>query len=345
MLFAAITRPTLNEKKQPEAANAHPGDRVVPNPRRRLLALSALGAIWPWDSGYAQAMPSRPVIALVTKSLDKQFGRAMWDSAKDYQQHNSNEFDLVAAGIADDADTTAQIGIMHDMIRTKVNAIVLAAVDSKALVPVVASAIGAGIIVITIDNRLDDDALKNYSIHVPFVGPDDHKGAMLVGNYVAARLVHADEVGIIAGPENESNAQQRTAGFIDAMRAHGVRVIAVRSGQWQTAAASAVAADMLRQHPQIRALLCGNDPMAIGAAKAVEAAGLKGRVYVSGYDNIAPVRQMLRDGAVLATADHFPAKQGVFGIDFALKAVAGRKKQDELSAFFETPVQLVTAAP
>ena len=332
---------TLDQKKLPEAASGHPGTCAQPNAHRRLIALTVLSAIWPWGSGHAQATPSRPVIALVTKSMDKQFGRAMWDSAKDYQQHNSDQFDLVTASIADDADATAQIAIVHDMIRVKVNAIVLAAVDSKALVPVVASAIGAGIIVIAIDNRLDAAALKDHGIHVPFVGPDDRKGAMRVGDYVATRLGHTDELGIIAGPQNESNAQQRTAGFVDAMRAHGVTVIAVGSGQWQTATANAVAADMLRQHPRIRALLCGNDPMAVGAVKAVEAAHLKGRVYVSGYDNIAPVRQMLKDGTVLATADHFPARQGVFGIDFALKAVAERKKQDELTAFFETPVQLI----
>jgi len=45
---------------------------------------------------------------------------------------------------------------------------------------------------------------------------------------------------------------------------------------------------------------------------------------------------------VLATADQFAAKQAVFGIDTALKAIAAHKKQSELSGIVETPVVLVT---
>jgi ribose transport system substrate-binding protein len=307
-----------------------------------MLTLGLLGTVGLGGATYAQTARRKPVIALVMKSLNKEFPRAIRDGAKDYQAHNADQFDLLTDGITGDADATAEIGIVRAMIGLQVNAIVLAPVDSQALVPVVTTAIGARIIVITIDNELDDAWLRGYGINVPFVGPDDRKGAKLVGNYVATRLTPGDEVGIIGGPPNEANSQRRTAGFIDALRAHGVTAISVRSGQWQTAPAQAVAADMLRQHPRIKALLCGNDPMAIGAVMAIQAAQLSGKVYVSGYDNIAPIKSMLRDGSVLATADHFPAKQGVFGVDLALKAVAERKKQADLPRFFETPVQLIT---
>ena len=80
---------------------------------------------------------------------------------------------------------------------------------------------------------------------------------------------------------------------------------------------------------------------AIGAVSALQAAQITRKVYVSGYDNTDVVRRMLKDGSVLATADHFPAKQGIFGVDIALKAVVERRKQADLTRFFETPVQLV----
>jgi ribose transport system substrate-binding protein len=51
---------------------------------------------------------------------------------------------------------------------------------------------------------------------------------------------------------------------------------------------------------------------------------------------------MLADGRVLATADQFAAKQAVFGIDTALKAIHDHKKQGDLSDIVETPVELVT---
>ena len=57
-----------------------------------------------------------------------------------------------------------------------------------------------------------------------------------------------------------------------------------------------------------------------------------------GYDNINAIKPMLKDGRVLATADQYAAKQAVFGIDTALKALAEHKKQSQLSGVVETPV-------
>ena len=44
---------------------------------------------------------------------------------------------------------------------------------------------------------------------------------------------------------------------------------------------------------------------------------------------------------VLATVDQFAAKQAVFGIDTALKAIREHKKQNELASVVETPVELI----
>lgn len=312
-----------------------------PNLYRRMLSLGALATLGLHEMGLAETARQKPTIALITKSLNKQFGRTMLDGAIDYQKHNANDFNLVTDGIPDDSDATAQISIVRAMIELKVNAIVLAPVDSKVLIPVVAAAIGSAIIVITIDNELDDDALRSLNLNVPFVGPNDRKGAKLVGDYVASKLTRDDEVGIITGPVGDVNSQRRTAGLSDAVQAHGLRIIAVASGKWETASAAAVAAGMLHHYPGIKALLCSNDPMAIGAVSALQAAQITRKVYVSGYDNTDVVRRMLKDGSVLATADHFPAKQGIFGVDIALKAVVERRKQADLTRFFETPVQLV----
>ncbi len=99
---------------------------------------------------------------------------------------------------------------------------------------------------------------------------------------------------------------------------------------------------MLNEYPNLKAQLCGNDNMAVGAVSAVRAAGRAGKVAVVGYDNIAAIKPMLADGRVLATADQFAAKQAVFGIDTGLKALHDHKKQSDLSDIVETPVELVT---
>ncbi|MCM2493379.1 sugar ABC transporter substrate-binding protein [Burkholderia glumae] len=310
--------------------------------RRRVLAAALAGAAIAIVPPAAQAQAAhKPKVALVMKSLANEFFLTMENGAKEYQQHNPALFDLVTNGIKDETDTANQIRIVEQMIVAKADAIVLAPADSKALVPVVKKAVDAGIIVVNIDNRLDPDVLKSKNLNVPFVGPDNRKGARKVGDYLAKRLKAGDEVGIVEGVSTTTNAQQRTAGYQDAMKAAGVKVVSVQSGEWEIDKGNAVASAMLNEYPNLKALLCGNDSMAIGAVSAVRAAGKAGKVYVVGYDDINAIKPMLQDGRILATADQYAAKQAVFGIDTALKAIAEHKKQSQLSGVVETPVDLI----
>ncbi|CAN7755288.1 sugar ABC transporter substrate-binding protein [Caballeronia sp. dw_19] len=315
--------------------------------RRRLLAATAATAVaaafslLPVSSAFAQTA-KKPVVALVMKSLANEFFLTMETGAKDYQAHNASKFTLISNGIKDETDTANQIRIVEQMIVSKVDALVIAPADSKALVPVIKKAVDAGIIVVNIDNQLDPDVLKSKDLNVPFVGPDNAKGARLVGDYLAKRLKAGDEVGIIEGVSTTTNAQQRTAGFKQAMQAGGMKVVALQSGDWEIDKGNAVASQILNANPNIKALLCGNDNMALGAVAAVRAAGKAGKVQVVGYDNINAIKPMLADGRVLATADQYAAKQAVFGIDTALKALSAHQKQSQLSSVVETPVNLIT---
>lgn len=309
----------------------------------RLCAAIALGAAALVSLSSAQAAEGEtPQVALVMKSLANEFFRTMEDGAKAYQKENPDQFTLIANGIKDETDTSAQIRIIEQMIVAKVDALVIAPADSKALVSVIKKASDAGIKVVNIDNRLDPDVVKSKGLDVPFVGPDNRKGARLVGEYLAQNKLKAgDEVGIIEGVSTTTNAQQRTAGFKDAMEAAGMKIVGVQSGNWEIDRGNAVASAMLNEHPNLKALLAGNDSMALGAVSAVRAAGKQGQVQVVGYDNINAIKPMLRDGRVLATADQFAAQQAVFGIEAALKLVKG-ESTDAKDGVIETPVELVT---
>ena len=305
---------------------------------RRLLAavgLTACSSFLPLSAVHAET-PEKPRIALVMKSLANEFFLTMEDGAKAYQKEHADRFELVSNGIKDETDTSSQIRIVEQMIVSGVDALVIAPADSKALVPVVKKALDAGIVVVNIDNRFDPQVLQAKKIGVPFVGPDNRKGARLVGEYLAKRLKAGDEVGIIEGVST-------TAGFRDAMDAAGMKIVSLQSGNWEIEKGNAVASAMLNEHPDLKALLAGNDSMALGAVSAVRAAGRAGQVKVVGYDNIQAIKPMLKDGRVLATADQFAAKQAVFGIQTALKLLAGQTPEHEKDGVVETPVELVTA--
>ena len=310
----------------------------------RLLAvamLAAVSAALPVSSAFAET-PEKPKVALVMKSLANEFFLTMEDGAKAYQKEHASEFDLISNGIKDETDTAGQTRIVEQMILAKVNALVIAPADSKAMVPVIKKAIDAGITVINIDNQLDPAVVKSKNINVPFVGPDNRKGARLVGDYLAKQLKAGDEVGIIEGVSTTTNAQARTAGFKDAMEAAQIKVVSVQSGDWEIDKGNKVAASILSEYPQTKALLAGNDSMALGVVSAVRAAGKAGKVEVVGYDNINAIKPMLADGRVLATADQFAAKQAVFGIETALKIIKGEKVDSSANGVIETPVELVT---
>ncbi|VVM36465.1 Ribose import binding protein RbsB [Pseudomonas fluorescens] len=308
----------------------------------RLLSLAIVSSL-------ALALPlagqaeEKPKVALVMKSLANEFFRTMEDGAKAYQKEHPNDFDLVANGIKDESDTSNQIRIVEQMIATGANALVIAPADSKALVPVIKKAMDAGITVINIDNRLDPEVLKSKNLSVPFVGPDNRKGARLVGDYLAQqKLKPGDQVGIIEGVSTTTNAQQRTAGFQDAMQAAQIKVVSVQSGNWEIDKGNAVAAAMLNEYPEIKALLAGNDSMALGAVSAVRAAGKKDQVQVVGYDNINAIKPMLKDGRVLATLDQDAKKQAVYGIQAALQMIKGEKTAVDAGNVIQTPVELIT---
>ena len=309
----------------------------------RLLAaavLAAASAALRLSSAFADDTAAKPKVGLVMKSLANEFFVTMQDGAKDYQKAHAADFDMITNGIKNETDTSAQIDIVNQMILAKVNAIVIAPADSKALVNVLKKASDAGIKVVNIDNRLDPEVLKSKNLEVPFVGPDNRKGSRLVGEYLAKQLASGDKVGIIEGVPTTTNAQQRTAGFKDAMGAAGMKIVSVQSGNWEIDQGNKVAAAMLSEYPDLKALLAGNDNMALGAVSAVRAAGMAGKVQVVGYDNIAAIKPMLNDGRVLATADQAAAQQAVFGIQNALKLVKG-EKVESVDGVIETPVELV----
>jgi ribose transport system substrate-binding protein len=78
--------------------------------------------------------------------------------------------------------------------------------------------------------------------------------------------------------------------------------------------------------------------MALGAVAALRAAGRE-NVQVVGFDNITAVRDLVRSGRILATADQHGDRLAVYGIEYALQALGSRTSPPD----HETPVDLVTA--
>ncbi len=273
------------------------------------------------------------------KSLANEFFLTMENGARAHQKAHADEYDLLANGIKDELDVAKQVELVEQMVAQKVDAIVIAPADSKALIGVCKKAQDAGVVVVNIDNKFDDAVLAGQKIKLPFVGPDNRKGARRVGDYLAKQLKPGDKVAVIEGPPNAFNGQQRGLGFDDAMNAAGMKIVSSQSGYWETDKANQVAAAIITENPDLKAFLCANDSMALGAVAALRAAGKLDQVKVVGYDNISAVQTLLKEGKILATADQHADQIAVFGIEYALQLL----KTKTAPADRETPVDLITA--
>jgi len=289
--------------------------------------------------GCKQRAPSKPRVALVMKSLANEFFKTMEEGAQAHHQQHSQEYDLIVVGIKDEQDVAKQVEFVELMVAQGVNAIVIAPADSKALVPVCKKAMDSGIIVVNIDNKFDRDVLQEKNVKIPFVGPDNRKGAKLAGDYLANKLKQGDKVVIIEGAPNAFNGIQRKLGFEDAMKAAGINIVSSQTAYWEMDKANQLVSALVTEHTDLKGILCANDSMALGAISAIKAAGKSDDILVVGFDNILAVQRLLKEKKILCTVDQHADKLALFGIEYALEML----KEKSVPVDKETPVDLVTA--
>ena len=305
-----------------------------------VLALFASAGCSPEGESGDDGTRAKPTVALVMKSLANEFFVTMADAAEAHQGQHAGRYELIVNGIKNESDLAAQVALVEQMMGLGVDAIVIAPADSKALVPVLARARGAGIHVVNVDNRLDAEVLAEHDLAIPFIGPDNRKGARDVAAFVLAGLAQGANVVILEGVTSAHNAIERRRGFEDAIAAAGANLVTKQSAAWDQTKAAEVTAAILVSHPETQVILAANDNMALGAASAVAFAGLDHDVTVVGFDNISAVHPLLRDGRIAATVEQHGDRFAVNGIELALDMIGG---QAELSDR-ETPIVVVTAA-
>ncbi|MBX9839244.1 MAG: substrate-binding domain-containing protein, partial [Silvanigrellaceae bacterium] len=168
---------------------------------------------------------SKSKIVVIVKSIKNEFFKEMGKGIEEYQNSHSDDMEIIFKGIQNETDSDSQIQFVEDSIKQKADAILIAPVDSFKIIPSLIKAMNQKIIVINIDNKIDDRALINKNINIPFVGPSNFNGA----KEVAMELVHkklkpGDSVGIIEGLSSSVNAKSRSDGFRAAMKDANVKV-------------------------------------------------------------------------------------------------------------------------
>ena len=284
------------------------------------------------------ATAAKPKVGLVMKSLANEFFKQMQAGAEEYAKQNAAKFDFMAVGMKDERDFAAQVDAVENFITQKYNIIVIAPADSKAMVTPLAKAVKAGIVVINIDVALDEEAKKAAGLDLAFFGPDNREGAKLVGEALAKDLGVGGKVVILEGNPEADNGQQRKLGFEDAIAAGQLQLLGSNTAHWETEEANTLMTNFMTQYPDLQAAMCANDSMALGAVKAIEAAGKTGVIKVVGFDNVPAVQPLIKEGKMLATIEQFGAQMAANGIDYGLRSLNGEK----FTGWVKTDIKLIT---
>ena len=277
-------------------------------------------------------------VALVMKTLTNPFFIEMERGARRAERELGIQ--LVVKTAAQETSIQEQVQIIDALILEKVDAIVIAPGDSVELIPPLKRAQDAGIVIINIDNRLDAGLSKKSGLKgVPYVGVDNEEGGYLSAMEIVRRLSGPNEAAILEGIPTSQNSVDRVAGAQRAFAENPqIDLVLIKSAHWKIDEGYEVTREILAQFPNIKALFCANDMMALGAVQYLQDAGMQG-VLVAGYDNLDEVQDALKQGALVATIDQQAAEQGYLGVQYAVRAL----KNETLPAETLVDVQLVTA--
>ena len=176
-----------------------------------------------------------------------------------------------------------QLDQVNKMVDDKAAAIVVIAQNGDSIVPAVKRANEAGIPVIATNRDINGGVFTN-------VVNNERQAGELQADYMAAHLPQNAKVVYIKGDMTISAAVDRYEGFKEALKAKrpDVEIIASNStGDWSEAQGIRELSLWLGMYPQIDGVAAANDNMALGAIKAMKAAGrFNDSVIVCGVDSI-----------------------------------------------------------
>ncbi|BCP52197.1 LacI family transcriptional regulator [Kaistia sp. 32K] len=230
-----------------------------------------------------------------------------------------------------------QIADIESAIVQGVDGIILAPAEADALAPVVQEAIKAGIAVVTVDRPVNGvpEVLAN-------VAADNFKGAEAQGEAVAKDFPNGAKIVNLQGIPGDKTANDRNGGVHKVLDAAGgkYQFVAEQAANFSRDKGLAVTENVLTGLAEVPdVIVAGNDDMALGAAQAVEARGLKGKVKIYGYDGSEDALKAVKNGELAGTVDQFPGQQGRVAVRTLVDFIREGKKP-EASNILVAPIAI-----
>jgi ribose transport system substrate-binding protein len=299
-----------------------------------LLFLFCLGMI-----GQSRGATDSYTIAVIPKGTTHEFWKSINAGAVKAQRElesKGTKVSIIWKGPLREDDRDQQIQVVENFMARHVSAIVLAPLDSQALVRPVHNALQAHVPVVIIDSDLKSDD------YVSFVATDNFKGGELAGHHLAKLLGGAGNVILLRYAVGSASTEAREAGFLNALKEHpGLKIISSdqHAGATRETAYQASQNLLNRFGRQVNGIFCPNETAIIAMTKALRDIGMAGgKVKLIGFDAGSQSVLDMKNRDVQALVVQNPMLMGYLGVITAVKHLQGEKVEKRI----DTGIVLVT---
>lgn len=256
-------------------------------------------------------------------------------------------YDLKFAPAAD-LDQKSQIDAFTSFVDQEVDLILLSATEGSGWESSLELAQEAEIPVVLIDRGIEPD---NTDLYVTRIAPDNIEVATSVAEWAVDQFPDGANYVTLEGPAGVSVVNERNEGF-DAVMADNPQLVQVdaQTANWSTEEAKSVFETILKaNNNDIQFVFAQNDEMGLGAAQAVEEAGLvPGEdVKIATIDGTKNALEALAAGKLSFVAEYNPIFDDV-ALDVVEKALAGESVESYIivpSETFDSPEAAEEALP
>jgi ribose transport system substrate-binding protein len=231
-------------------------------------------------------------------------------------------------------ETEAMVDKQLEMLQTALdkgpNAIVFAALDSIAAIPLLERAQEEGIPVIAFDSGVDSD------IPLATAATDNVAAAALAADKMAELIGGAGEVAVIAHDQTSRTGIDRVAGFTERMAEEypDITVVDVQYGAGDQLKSTDLAKAIMLAHPNLAGFFGANEGSIIGVLNAVTELNMEGEIVVIGYDSGAQQIAAIRDGFQSGAITQNPIGIGYKAVEAAVMALRGEELEPVIDTGF-----------
>ena len=212
------------------------------------------------------------------------------------------------------------------MIAEGIDAIILSPVDWEAITPSLQELKGAGVKIVNADTQV-----KEMEYIDAYIGSDNYGAGAICGEDLIERRPDGGKVALLECP-TQNSINERITGFEEALAAaeKGFEVVARADTTGEFERALEESEKMLEEYPEIVAIMCGNDQIAVGATTSVNVAGAE-KVLIYGVDGSPDIKKELQksDTQIAGTAAQSPIHIGQEAANITDCILTGQKYEKE----------------